>query len=169
MLYAGIVIVIFALELLIKGIVEKRGKTGVTKAVCNGKILIRKHHNKGFMLNIGQKKQKVVAATSFVLCILLTGFMFFCGGRYNGMIKSGLSMVLGGAYSNTYDRLFRKYVVDYFSIGAKGTELRRVIFNIADMCIMIGTLLVIIGGLGDENIGKGKICGESYGGPGGSQ
>ena len=83
-------------------------------------------------------------------------------------MKTGLSIVLGGAYSNTYDRLFRTYVVDYISFGVKNQKLRRVVYNIADFCIMIGTILVVIGGINNENIGEGQICGESDGGLGGS-
>lgn len=169
MLYLGTIAAIFSLEFIIKNIVEKRGKTGVTKPVLNGKILLRKHLNKGFMLNIGQKWQKGVAAVSLVLCIFLTAFMLLTGGRYNGVVKTGLSMVLGGAYSNTYDRLFRTYVVDYISIGVNNKKLRRIVFNMADFCIMIGTVLMIVGGIANEDIGEGQICSESDGGFGGSQ
>ena len=42
--------------------------------------------------------------------------------------KIGLSMVLGGAISNLYDRLVKGYVVDYFSIEIK--RLKKVIFNL---------------------------------------
>ena len=169
MLYLGIIAAIFSLEFVIKTIVEKKGKTGVTKSVCNGKILLKKHHNRGFALNKGQKRPQVVAFVSFLLCLGITLFALFAGGKYNRVVKTGLSMILGGAYSNTYDRLFRNYVVDYVSIGVKNRKLCRVIFNIADFCIMIGAILVIMGGIGHENIGKGQICRESDGGLGGSQ
>lgn len=169
MLYLGIIAAIFSLEFVIKTIVEKKSKTGVTKSVCNGKILLRKHHNKGFALNKGQKRPQMVAVVSFLLCLIITVFALLTGGRYNSMVKTGLSVMLGGAYSNMYDRLFRNYVVDYVSIGVKNKKLRRVVFNIADVCIMIGAILVIMGGIGHENIGKGQICGESDGGFGGSQ
>ena len=45
--------------------------------------------------------------------------------------KIGLSMVLGGAISNLYDRLVKGYVVDYFSIEFK--RLKKVIFNLGDI------------------------------------
>ena len=51
--------------------------------------------------------------------------------------------MLGGAYSNTYDRLVRKYVVDYVSFRVPG-RLKKVIFNIGDFCIMIGALLCVL-------------------------
>lgn len=169
MIYVGIVAGIFLLEFGIKTLVEKKKKLNTTKSLCGGKILFRKHHNKGIALNIGQEKPRLVAWVSFVLCIGITLVALVFGKRTNGLVKTGLSLLLGGAYSNTYDRLVRTYVVDYFSFGVKNPRLRRIIFNIADFCIMIGAILVVIGGIGDENIGKGQICGTSDGGLGSSQ
>ena len=60
------------------------------------------------------------------------------------MLKWGLTLLLGGAYSNTYDRLARKYVVDYVSFNGP-FRLRNVMFNIGDFCIMIGALISVIG------------------------
>lgn len=169
MIYLGIIGGIFLLEFVIKTIVEKKGKMGVTKPVCGGKILLRKYHNRGFALNVGEKKQKVVAIISLLLCVFITLSALLFGNRWNALIKTGLSIVLGGAYSNTYDRLFRTYVVDYISFGVKNQKLRRVVYNIADFCIVIGAILVVIGGINNENIGEGQICGESDGGSCGSQ
>ncbi len=168
MIYLGIIGGIFLLEFIIKTIVEKKGKLGVTKPVCGGKILLRKYHNRGFALNVGEKRQRVVAGISLSLCILITLAALLFGNRWNSLMKTGLSIVLGGAYSNTYDRLFRTYVVDYISFGVKNQKLRRVVYNIADFCIMIGTILVVIGGINNENISEGQICGESDGGLGSS-
>lgn len=169
MIYLIIIGSIFLLELVIKTLVEKKGKLGTTKALCGGKLLLRKHHNKGVMLNIGQKKQPVVAALSLFLCMGITIVALLTGKRYNKLVKAGMAILLGGAYSNTYDRLIRKYVVDYISFGVKNPRLRRIVFNLADFCIMIGAILVVVGGIGNENIGEGQICGESDGGLGGSQ
>lgn len=169
MLYLGIIAAIFALEFVIKTLVEKKGKLGNTKPICGGKLLLRKHHNKGVMLNIGQNRQRLVAGLSLVLCIGVTLVSLVFGGKCNKLVRCGISMLLGGAYSNTYDRLFRTYVVDYISFGVKNPKLRRIVFNIADFCIMIGAILVVIGGLSNENIGEGQICNESDGRLGGSQ
>lgn len=169
MLYLGIIATIFTLEWVIKTIVEKKGKIGTTKEVCGGKLLLRKHHNKGIMLNIGQKKQQVVAYISLILCVLVSFFALFSGKRGSKLLNIGLSILLGGAYSNTYDRIYRKYVVDYFSLGVKNEKIRRIIFNLSDFCIMIGAILAIIGGMSHENIGEGQICSTSDGGFGSSQ
>ena len=82
---------------------------------------------------------------SVLLTIALTAmFVVTLGQAGRGLLKWGLTLLLGGAYSNTYDRLARKYVVDYVSFNVP-FRLRNVIFNIGDFCIMIGALISVIG------------------------
>jgi signal peptidase II len=52
------------------------------------------------------------------------------------LISSGL--ILGGALSNLYDRIFLKYVVDYIDIRVWP------VFNLSDSCISIGVFLLFI-------------------------
>ena len=156
---------IFLTELIVKNIVEKKGKIGVTKPICGGKILLRKSHNQGFAMNLLEKRRELVAWISLFLTLSLTIGALLFGRKWNRMIKTGLSLVLGGAYSNTYDRMFRNYVVDYISFNVENKRIRQIVFNMADFCIMIGAILVVIGGKYSENISKGQICSKGNGGP----
>lgn len=63
----------------------------------------------------------------------------------NRLLRVGLALLLGGAFSNTYDRLKRKYVVDYLSFGVRWKGLRRIVFNVSDFCILIGAMLSALG------------------------
>ena len=56
--------------------------------------------------------------------------------------KIALSVTLGGAVSNLYDRLVRDYVVDYFSIQCG--RLKRVVFNLGDMFIFFGAGMMLV-------------------------
>lgn len=145
MKYLAVILGIFGLEWKLKNHIEETKTEGTTEEKCGGALLIRKHHNCGAFLNAGQQKQKVVMAISAALTVLLTIlFILTLGKAGKGLLKWGLTLLLGGAYSNTYDRLARKYVVDYVSFNVP-FSLRKVIFNIGDFCIMIGALLCVIG------------------------
>ena len=146
--YLCIVALIFAGELGIKNYVEKKRNGGEEKEICKGRILLRKYHNKGACMNLGEKKSNVVAGLSLILTAALALVFLFTLTRHgNGWLKAGLSLLLGGAFSNTYDRLKRKYVVDYFSFGVKWAPLRAIVFNISDFCILIGALIIAIKGM----------------------
>mgnify|MGYP000109959276 FL=1 len=102
--YLCIVALIFAGELGIKNYVEKKRNAGEEKEICKGRILLRKYHNKGACMNLGEKKSNVVAGLSLILTAALALVFLFTLTRHgNGWLKAGLSLLLGGAFSNTYD------------------------------------------------------------------
>ena len=122
------------------------GETPVPKTCLNGRIRIRRYHNKGAMLNMGQNRRPVVAAAS-VLLSAVVAVLFVCSleQRGNRLLRIGLSFLLGGAFSNTYDRWKRRYVVDYLTFNVRWKPLGRVVFNLSDFCIMIGALCAVLG------------------------
>jgi len=57
---------------------------------------------------------------------------------------TGLALILGGAFGNLYDRLFRPpaafsgHVIDFISVG------QFPVFNVADSAVTIGVVIVLI-------------------------
>ncbi len=150
--YTLLAVAVFVLDLLIKNHVERTRVEGQEESACGGRILVRRYHNKGAFLNAGEHKRELVTVLSLALTLgatvlFLATFTF----RGNRMLKIGLALLLGGGYSNTYDRMVRKYVVDYVSFPVKNTKIRNIVFNISDFCIMIGALLMVIGS-GSESV-----------------
>lgn len=136
---------IFLLDLILKNRIEKTMDEGGEKPFCKGRLLIKRYHNKGAFLDLGEKKQGVIACLSLLLTLCMTViFLATFTFRGNSTLKAGLAFLLGGAYSNTYDRLVRKYVVDYVSFPVKNLRIRRIVFNISDFCILIGAVLITI-------------------------
>ena len=145
MLYLGIIAVIFTGDLLLKNWIEKNKKEGATQKILGGFLLLHKHHNRGFILNKASSRQSLVAALSLGMAVFCTAiFLLTLGNRGSALLQTGLSLLLGGAYSNTYDRLHRKYVVDYFSINVPIKSVANLIFNVSDFCIMIGSMICVL-------------------------
>lgn len=145
MQYLTVMFGIFGLELGIKNHIEKSLEEGEMRPKCGGAFLVQKYHNRGAFLNAGEKKRQAVAVISVFLSLVLT--VLFVGSittMGSGLLKWGLTVMLGGAYSNTYDRIRRKYVVDYVSFNVPFKKLRRIVFNISDFCIMIGAMLSVL-------------------------
>ena len=59
----------------------------------------------------------------------------------NNLSLLSFSLIIGGAVGNLIDRIFRGYVVDFISFTLFQREMS--IFNIADMYITIGVILLI--------------------------
>ncbi|MCH5261370.1 MAG: signal peptidase II [Lachnospiraceae bacterium] len=137
---------IFVADLLIKNHIERMEDDGQEHTFWNGRLLLRRHHNQGAFLNVGERRRSLIAALSLVLTLGATVlFLVTFTYRGSGILKAGLAFLLGGAYSNTYDRLMRQYVVDYISFPVKNEKIRNIVFNISDFCIMIGAFLMVLG------------------------
>ena len=146
MQYLAVILGIFGLEFGIKKHIEETKEEGQEEKKCAGALIIRKHHNRGAFLNAGENNRKAVMVISVALSVFLTiVYVITLTTAGKGMLKWGLTLLLGGAYTNTYDRLTRKYVVDYVSFNVSFRWLRRIIFNIGDFCIMIGAMLSVFG------------------------
>lgn len=59
----------------------------------------------------------------------------------NKIINISLSLILSGGISNLIDRLFRGYVIDYIDIN---NLFKFPIFNIADIFVVLGIVIIII-------------------------
>ena len=64
MKYLSLIAAIFTGDFFLKNHMEKTLEQGKTKEILKGRILLRKYHNEGACLNIGEKKAGMVAAVS---------------------------------------------------------------------------------------------------------
>lgn len=136
---------IFAIELWIKNKIDQTLELHQQIKTRFDWLILRKYYNRGAMLNLGENNQKIIIVSSSILCLVLSiCFIFLLGIKGNGILKSGCAFLLGGAFSNTYDRLRCGHVIDYFSLGKEHTRLRKIVFNLADFCIIVGSIIIVM-------------------------
>ncbi|MCR4588557.1 MAG: signal peptidase II [Lachnospiraceae bacterium] len=114
-----------------------------------GNLALMRFHNPGMMLNMGRHKQNLVKLLSVsltIVCVIV--FILTFGRKGSKLLQAGLALLLGGAFSNTYDRMARGYVVDYVRFPKAPGKLKQVIFNIADFAIIIGSCMAVISEIG---------------------
>ncbi len=141
MIYITIAAIIFLLEIKIKKYIEDNKEMHKKEEIFNGNIILERYHNKGAMLNFLEKDAKLVKNISITLLgIILLVFLFLLPKKGDKLLKFALSLILGGALSNVYDRITRGYVVDYFSFKF----LKKIVFNISDIVIFIGSFFVAV-------------------------
>jgi lipoprotein signal peptidase len=147
MIYVLIIAGIFSADWFIKNHIEKNKIFGKDEEILNDNIILTKHHNKGAMLNfMEQKPNSVMIVSGVIFGMILLMFGMLIPKKGNRVLKLGMSLILGGAMSNIVDRFTKGYVVDYFSFK----WLKKVIFNISDIFIFIGSFLVTIASLFDK-------------------
>ncbi|MCI2048627.1 MAG: signal peptidase II [Lachnospiraceae bacterium] len=118
---------------------------GEEHRAAGGHILLRNVQNSGAMLNAGEKDPETVRKLSLGLTAVMTVvFAASLGHSGKKMLKAGLALLLGGSFSNLYDRYRDGAVTDYISFDVGIPELRNVVFNIADFAIITGAGLTAV-------------------------
>ena len=148
-----IIFVIFILDRLSKLYVIYLDKINNSSEIFSSKFLnIYLIWNEGiaFGLLSFEKDNLYNILTALIIIIIL--FLLFLIIRSTGLKKYSLTMVIGGALGNVFDRIYSKAVPDFidFHVG----NFHWFIFNIADIFITIGVFLMILLELIDNNKNK---------------
>ena len=155
MKYTGILTGVFLTDTILKSRAEKHLSDKAVREIAGDKILLRKLHNYGLACNLGEKHPKLIEQGT--LAVWITMFLTWLRvlkkplGKVQGiLVRLGGALVLGGGLSNLNDRITKGYVTDYFSFNVKSEKLRRIVFNISDMCIAVGAVLAALGCIGSK-------------------
>lgn len=155
MKWTGILIDVFLTDTILKSRAEKHLSDKAVREIAGDKILLRKLHNYGLACNLGEKHPKLIEQGT--LAVWITMFLTWLRvlkkplGKVQGiLVRLGGALVLGGGLSNLNDRITKGYVTDYFSFNVKSEKLRRIVFNISDMCIAVGAVLAALGCIGSK-------------------
>lgn len=133
-----------------KSYAEARLPRTQTLSFLAGTLRLQLSHNEGAFLSLGASLPKPWREAIFrggVACALaglLAYAVFFASA--SPWLVGGASLVFAGGASNLADRfLYGGYVVDFINVGIG--PLRTGIFNVADMAITAGILLLLFIGL----------------------
>lgn len=133
------------LDIALKSIMEGYLTRGEERTACKGKLILRKAYNRGFCMNLLDEKPEVVKYTSAYAAVLLTIYQLFTLMRKKHRVKKiGLSLITAGAWSNTFDRWLRGYVIDYVGFQTKWKKVTELTFNLADLFIAAGGILLFL-------------------------
>ncbi|MBU5440362.1 signal peptidase II [Tissierella sp. MSJ-40] len=83
----------------------------------------------------------IIITSLVVICISL--FLIRNQHALNRFMKVALGMLLGGAIGNLIDRIRLGYVVDFISVKLIN-KYDFPVFNVADVFIVVGTVLIVI-------------------------
>jgi signal peptidase II len=138
----GLITLIFVTDFLIKNRIERKFQGGKSLTILGGKCKLQKLHNRGFAFGMAKEHERYARwISALFLPILLIRLLILLRKKQHKTQIIASAFLLGGAASNTYDRLQRGYVVDYLSVCSSNSRISKIVFNLSDLCILIGTLL----------------------------
>lgn len=128
-----IVLIIIIVDQLSKFLITKY----VPEKVGNDYVAIEIVTNTGMAFGFGSGNTKNIILTFLVIFIIMS-FLRKQKNEIDTKTAIAISLVLGGGISNLIDRFFRDGILDFIKIWIMPN------FNIADLCIVIGWILLII-------------------------
>lgn len=146
-------IIVLALDQLSKSIIDITMKIGQSIPIIKNFFYITYIQNNGAAWGILSNKISILIILSFVILIIIYRYMYTFKMNKRNILAFGL--LIGGIIGNLLDRFLFGYVKDFFDFYIFGYNFP--IFNVSDICIVIGIFLLIIAILkGEEVNGKNK-------------
>ena len=114
--------------------------------IINGFLSLNYIQNTGAAWSILEGKQYLLIGISIVMLILVYNMSFSYDNNRLNNITFGL--LFGGIIGNLIDRIFYGFVRDFIDINIFGYDFP--VFNIADIAIVFGVIILLIGTLKGE-------------------
>lgn len=134
--------VLTAADQLLKYSAEQNLEKGEERPLTD-RIVFRRVENRGLCLNLLSEKPELVkglsAGAAGCVTVLQAAALLRKRGLWTNM---GLALLTAGAWSNTFDRFARGYVVDYIGVRSGNKKLTDLTYNLGDFLIAAGTLIL---------------------------
>lgn len=117
-----------------------KGKDGII--LIKGIFKLEYLENRGAAFGILQNKLILLA----IVTLLVISAMIYYIIKYkpkSKFLRISFALIISGALGNLYDRVFYKYVVDFILLHYKEVYYFPT-FNVADMLVVVGTLILAI-------------------------
>ena len=101
--------------------------------------------NKGVAFSMLSGNRILIISVSIIIIILLIYELYknyLLNNSKNTLVTICYGILFGGIFGNLFDRIFKGYVVDYISIKIFGYLFP--VFNLADVLIILGVVLMAI-------------------------
>lgn len=132
------VLVLVGLDQWVKFLVSTHFAEGSLHVVIPGVLGLTNLHNNGAAWSILAGQQGFFAILTIVVLVVL-GYLLW-RYRQRRWLSIALSLMTAGAIGNFIDRVLQGYVVDMFQL----LPINFPVFNVADCCLTIGVLLLIV-------------------------
>lgn len=129
-----------AVDLLTKHFVYGKCESSGDIIIIDGVIRFTAVRNTGASFGIFKDATVALTAMSAICVVILILFIFYSYPRRNLWLRSALILICAGALGNVIDRMVLGYVRDmvYFEL------INFAVFNFADSCLTVGTVVLII-------------------------
>ena len=140
MVYIILVAILIALDQVSKYIIDKNFFEGDTLGIITDFFHITYVKNRGIAFGMFQGKLDIISIATVIAIIAIIYYLYKDRNKMPILEKIGFNFILAGAIGNMIDRVARGFVIDM--IDFRG--IWAFVFNLADVWINIGVLLILL-------------------------
>ncbi|MBR4869291.1 MAG: signal peptidase II [Oscillospiraceae bacterium] len=134
-------------ERYIKSHIRAAAPHTLPRTFLKGHVRLEHAENTGFSASRLADRPETVQLVSALAAIV--GFLSLIPElirrRKDGLFQLGAGLFMGGSLANLSDRIFRGSVTDYLRFPTlPWKKIRSLIFNLADLCLFLGTALMLL-------------------------
>lgn len=142
-----VIILGIVLDQIVKMAIVKNLRLSEQKSVINGILSLTHLRNNGAAWSILEGQQWFFVLTTVI--VLAVAIWFWLKNLSKNWYVIGLTLIISGALGNFIDRVRQGYVVDMFQLDF----INFPIFNVADILLSIGFVVLFIGILIEKDEG----------------
>lgn len=141
-------IIFLAIMIILIIVIDQVTKFAIVKNIYASSLTVLEEimnftyvENRGGAYGIGNDSTLMFIIVNAIVITLITKFILSKKNDISTYILVSLGLILAGGIGNLIDRIFRGFVVDFLDFNPL---IKFPVFNIADICIVLGCVLVII-------------------------
>ena len=141
----GVASAVFALDRISKMALSELLSDGTPRQIIGSTLQLIRSENRGGLFGLFQGSAPILALLSLGVVALLLLMHERERSRRPSVLTAATGLLIGGALGNLLDRIAMGYVLDFIDLGVG--SLRFWTFNVADMGISLGILLILVAAL----------------------
>lgn len=98
--------------------------------------------NRGAAFGILQGKRLLFLVITITVILIIAFYLFKYYNQMSFITRFSFAMLMGGAIGNLIDRIRLGYVIDFISVRLIN-KYDFPVFNIADICVVVSTVLIV--------------------------
>lgn len=124
-------------------------KDDLPKTIIKNFLNITYCENRGIAFGLASGYVQLFAIITLVIIVAILIFVCINFKKINTFLSIGIGLLISGGVGNLIDRLIRSYVVDFIDFG---DFINFPVFNIADIFVVIGVIVIGISCLKNEKL-----------------
>lgn len=136
----------FLLDIFSKLFISGGLKVGESVEIIDDFLYLTYVKNTGVAFSFLEGNRFFIIIMSFLILGMILNYIFH--HKLNALDSIGFGLVLGGAFGNLFDRMIYGYVIDFIDVYIFSYDYP--VFNIADIGVVVGVIILCISSLKEE-------------------